>query len=210
MRFMIGSSPMDEAKKLAFLQTIASPIDTFHTSNASGAGTQHWLQELQAAYIGTDGKYVGGGSQDTTTLKYATPHASFLTNKVTWDLARTFTLRTAVPRGRGHVGRFYYPCAAVVDDDGRWSVSTVTQTANAAKAMLDAVNSASKTVWPDGHGLSVFSPLGVYPNPVVRVEVGRAPDTQRRRTKSLLEEHVGVDLVGASSVRELRQRTVWE
>lgn len=202
LRINTGSTGTTEAAKITFLDNIAAAVQAFHSSSAVLAGAACWLQELSAAYIDTDGHYLGGTAQTTTVRPYSTPVAGTQTNQLPWDVARVFTLRTAQPRGRGHVGRFYYPVQAEIAIDGRWTQPASAAAAAAAKTLLDAVNTASKAVWTASFGVSVMSFVGAVSYQVNAVEVGRAPDTQRRRTKSLLEEPSSAALAGVLSAAE--------
>lgn len=197
VRVAVPTGTLSEASKGAFLETIQASVASFHTSSATAAHNLSWLAKLTAAYIGTDGKYVGGGAQPTTEYIYATPFAGFSSNLTSWDVARTYTLRTSLGRGRGSVGRFYWPCAGSISADGRWTTTDAQAASVKAKEMLDSINSAAKATWPGAIGISVISSLGAAVQAVNRVEVGRAPDTQRRRTKSLIEDYQGNDLAGA-------------
>ena len=108
----------------------------------------------------------------------------------TWDVARCYTLGTPLERGRASKGRFYWPCAHPVSGDGRWDVTTTQDAATAAKTLLDAINGAAAAVWSGAQGVVVLSALGAgVAAEVDRVLVGRAPDTQRRRTKALEEDY---------------------
>lgn len=201
-RIDYANGSADEAKKLALLQTLLTPFTTFQQTPAVGAHQWAFMQKLTAAYIGTDGKYLGGAAQDTTELAFPAPREGVSTLAASWDVARVYTLRTALGRGRGHVGRFYWPCAAAVTSSGIWADPDVQNAANAAGALLNAINSAAVAQWGSSSGVAIYSKIGEVTNRVIRVEVGHAPDTQRRRTKSLLEDYKGMDLAGAAVLRE--------
>lgn len=205
MRIMVGASGFTEANKAIFLESVATPFSTFHSGSDVSAHTTSWLTALSAAYIGTDGKYVGGAAQETTIRPYGSPSAGVGATAASWDQCRTFTLRTDRGRGRAHVGRFFWPCALALSNDGRWTAIQSQDAAGAAKLLLDAVNNAAESVWPEAQGVYVFSKIAGDEEPVTRVEVGRAPDTQRRRTRSLLEEYQGQDLAAAARHRGGRE-----
>jgi hypothetical protein len=188
LRINTGTTNNSEAAKTAFLETVSVPVNTFHIGGDASAGVATWLTSVSAAYIGEDGKYVGGGAQTTTVRPYTTPPAGAGAQVSSWDVARVYTLRTAQARGRGHVGRFYYPCQATVGTDGRWAAGLATNAAGAARILIDQVNAASKLVWTASFGVSVMSFVGGVSYQVNAVEVGRAPDTQRRRTNNLAED----------------------
>lgn len=209
MRINTGTTNNSEAAKTAFLETIAVAANTFHTSTAVSSGNFCWLQSLSCAYIGPDGKYVGGGAQTTATRPYTTPAAGFGTVTTSWDVARVFTLRTAQARGRGHVGRFFYPAAQAVANDGRWTAAEATAAATAAVTFLNQVNSASKSFWTASFGLSVMSFVGDVSYVVNAVEVGRAPDTMRSRTRQLVESPSRGALAGVLTTEEVNASRVW-
>jgi hypothetical protein len=203
MRINTGTTNNSEQAKTAFLETVSVPVNTFHLLPDVAAGVATWLTSVSAAYIGEDGKYVGGGAQTTTVRPYTTPPAGAGAQTSSWDVARAYTLRTAQARGRGHVGRFYYPCQGAVGTDGRWTVGQVTNAASGARAMIEQVNSAAKLVWTASFGVSVMSFVGGVSYQVNAVEVGRAPDTQRRRTNALVEAPVRSNVSGVLRTEEV-------
>lgn len=206
-RVDIGTDTSSEDKKVAFLATIQDAVRNFHAAPPVAAHQYSYLQKLTAAYIAPDGRYLGREAQTTTEYIYASPAAGASTIPASWDTARTYTLRTLLPRGRGSVGRFYWPCGAAVLSTGLWPDPDIPNAATAAKGLLDAMNSAAATVWTGSTGVRVYSYIGNNSNKVVRVEVGHAPDTQRRRTRSLLETYAGADLAGVGALlREHGQR----
>ena len=209
MRINTGTTNNSETAKVAFLETVSVPVNAFHTSSGASAGVACWLTSLSCAYIGPDGKYVGGGAQTTAVRPYTTPAAGLVSNTQSWDVARVYTLRTAQSRGRGHVGRFYYQVQAPLSTDGRWSQADVTSAATAAKTMIDQVNAASKSFWTASFGVSVMSFVGNVSYQVNAVEVGRAPDTQRSRTRQLVESPSRALIAGALTTAEVNAGRVW-
>jgi len=209
MRINTGTTNASENAKTAFLETVSAPVNTFHVSSGAGSGTTAWLTNLSAAYIDTDGKYLGGGAQTTTVRPYTTPAAGVGGSAQSWDVARVYTLRTAQSRGRGHVGRFYYPVGQTTQSDGRWTSAEVTAAATSAKTMIDAVNAAAKAVWTASFGVSVMSFVGGVSYQVNAVEVGRAPDTQRRRTKSLVEAPSKALIAGVLTTEEVQAARIY-
>ena len=205
MRVHIGASGFTEVAKVSFLETVATAFNTFHTNSNVSAHTTSWLTALSAAYIGVDGKYVGGAAQETTIRPYTTPMAGVGTTLASWDQCRTFTLRTVKGRGRAHVGRFFWPCALALSNDGRWTAIQSQDAADSGATLLDTINGAADGMWPGAGGVYVFSKIDGDEEPVVRVEVGRAPDTQRRRTRQLLEDYQGTDLGVAATQRAGRE-----
>lgn len=201
-RIDVGSGVVSEGQKADFLEAVQSPIAGFHASSAGGAHQSCYLNRLTAAYVDVDGKYLGGADQPTTEREFA-PVGGFASTGVSWDVARTISLLTSRDRGRASRGRMYWPCGALTASDGRWAAADILGSVGAALTMLDAINTAAAAAWAGSEGICVFSELGLGTTAkVIRVEIGRAPDTQRRRTKSLLEEYQGADLAGALALRE--------
>lgn len=198
LKFSVPGSGLDEAKKIAFLQTVQVAVKTFHTSSAVVAHPQSFLSHLTAAYIDTDGHYVGGSEQPTTEYAYqGTLGAGAGAAGQPYSHAICFTLTSNIDRGSGSRGRFYVPSGMAVATDGRWTATQANNAMGAAKTMLQALGQAAKSIWSPAGDLSTFSgvtPTSVDQNPkrgtVLTVGVGRAPDTQRRRDNKLLEERV--------------------
>lgn len=209
IRFDIGTGTSSEDKKMAFLQTVQDAVRGFHAAAPVAAHQYSYLTKLTAAYIAPDGKYLGGAAQSTTEYVYASPAAGASTIPASWDQARTYSLRTLLPRGRGSKGRFYWPCAMGVLSTGLWPDPDIPNAAAAAKSMLDAMNAAAQSIWTGSSGARVYSFIGSNSNKVVRVEVGHAPDTQRRRTRSLPESYAGADLAGTSSLTRASMTRVY-
>jgi hypothetical protein len=192
MRIDINATgTVSELAKAQFLSAIAGDVSTFHSDSDVKAGTNCSINSLTAAYIGTDGHYVGGNDQDTTIHPLTAPFGTGST-LMPWEVSRVFTLRTAVGRGRAHVGRFYWPNSSPVGTDGLWPSTECNMAGDAAAQLLSAINAAALVSWPTSDGIAVFSGLGSGEvNTVTRVEVGRAPDTQRRRNNRLAETYQG-------------------
>jgi hypothetical protein len=208
MRITTGPGTLAEVDKLTFLEAVAPALDAFHQSANNGAHNSSWVQEYTAAYIGTDGKYLGGLSQETTRVFSPTRPGGFQNVQMPWEVARAYTLRTGSSRGRGHVGRFYWPNAQPIQTDGLWPNSVVNSAALTARTLLNAINTAASGIWTGFGQIVVASPLGAPFQLVNRVEVGNVPDTQRRRNAGLLETYGGEDLETAASVRSsMRART---
>lgn len=127
-----------------FLETVATPIATFHGSNGALVGSNCWLSELTIARVGLDGKYAPA-AQETTRRAYATPTAGIAQPVHSWNSAMVISLRTAFPRGIASNGRTYYPATGIPIDSGTGRVGDahVTGFVAAAKTMLDAVNTAA-------------------------------------------------------------------
>lgn len=98
------------------------------------------------------------------------------------------SLRTALPRGRGHVGRFYPPTGvpAPSDVDGLISAAIATLMATSAASLISSVN----TTVGAGAQVVVFSKIGQSVQPVLNVRVGRVVDTMRSRRAQLSENYI--------------------
>jgi hypothetical protein len=207
--FRVGKDGMatSEASKVAFLETVSTHATAFHSNTQVAAGTRCFLTELQAAYIGSDGKYLGGNTQPTTVRPYGTPVPGIVQTLIPWDVACAYSLRSTIGRGRGSKGRFFYPSQEPIGiSDGVWSSATTTGRATAAKALIEGINSAAASTWGTGTRVQVMSGFGDTA-PVVEVRVGRAPDSQRRRTKSLPEGYAIASVAGSTALlAELENR----
>lgn len=96
------------------------------------------------------------------------------------------SFRTALDRGRGHVGRIYPPTGAIaVTSDGRVASADASALAGTTATLLNAINS---TVAVGAGRVVVFSKIGQLVEPVTAVRVGRVMDTMRSRRASQLED----------------------
>lgn len=196
-----GTAP-SAANLAAFLAACETPIETFHAHPAHTIGTNCFLQELTAAYIGTDGLYVGGASQQTT-RRVTGPTPGNTTTLWPWTQALVISLRTLLTRGPGSNGRVYYPFTGhgIEGSDGRLEASAAQAFANGAKAMLDGINDAAETNLPGTGGVSVMSKVGSgIAATVTSVRVGRRLDRQERRENDLLEDWRSATLAAAARV----------
>lgn len=194
------------AALLAFLTAMATPVTTFHTGQIN-SGSETYLTDLTAAFVGTDGKYVGGGTQVTTRYTYPTPVPGLGTPRHAWSSACVISLRTLIQRGRASNGRAYWPATAIVIDQasGQFNTANTDGIAAAAKVLCDAINTQGTTHFPTTLGLAVMSNLGVgTTSKVVAVRVGTRPDSQERREKSIKDVYSTVNLAGATQLLEER------
>lgn len=109
LRIFPGTGALTESAKTAFLAAIATAVETFHVASAARVSGSAWLTELTAAYIGTDGLYVGGEAQPTTRHAYVPPKKGTGTSEFPYSQAYAVTLDTSIDRGPGAKGRFYVP-----------------------------------------------------------------------------------------------------
>lgn len=176
-----------EATLSAFLETCAVPISAYHSNSSVGAGNRAFLTELTGAFIGTDGKYVGGGLQSTQHY-VLTPLAGAGTSVYNFTTACVLSLRTDKARGYASNGRIYWPAMALAIDTTSGMFSNTTQVAIAAKTMLDGINGAAGSILGSGRQLAVMSNVGAGEHAFVRsVRVGSKQDRQERREKQIVE-----------------------
>jgi hypothetical protein len=194
----VGSPIISEAAKAAFLLAAEPLWVAFHTATATGAGTSCFLTALTAAHVGPDGKYVGTGEQPTTRRVLATPAIGTGSAALPWSTACAYTLRSAILRGRGSRGRFFYPATGlgVTAADGLWTTTQAQNRANAAATLLQGLNAIGDDINPPALAVvSVMSNLGSgVRSAVTRVEVGRKPDRQERREGDLPEQYQGANV----------------
>jgi len=138
----------------------------------------HWKWALQ----GVDGKYPEGhvplehvfapAVVGNTSNGGAQPQDSIVVS-----------LRTAIPRGRGHAGRIYPPPRPVnVGPDGKLTLPAALLTPFTAmfRAIQDAVDAP----------MVVGSKLASTLRPVTSLRIGAVVDTQRRRRNNISESYV--------------------
>lgn len=195
LRIFTGASSLTEQKKVDFLAAIEAAVKSFHGQASVKAGASTSLLKLSAAYIGLDGKYVGGDSQPTTERVLATPIFGSGAQQLPFSHARVLTLRSDIDRGPGAYGRIYWPSQETISADGKFGLTPTTDFSFYGATLIDAVNTAARAQWTPSSAVSVFSNKGVGTiGTVVRVGAGRAPDTQRRRDNQIAEEHAYTEL----------------
>jgi len=193
----VGTTLIPEADKAGFLAD-AEPLAVAFHSGQVNSGDQAVLVALTAAHVGTDGKYIGGGSQPTTRRTLASPAAGGSASNKPLSTALCLTLRTQILRGRGSAGRMYWPATAIPISPPRMTISGAQQDgiAGQAKTLLDGLNVAAFDAgFGDFTAVQVMSQLGNgVSGTVTRVEVGARLDSQERREKDVDEAYRGVDL----------------
>lgn len=183
-----------------FLETMSAPVIAFHTDAAVAAGNTTVYNGLTAAHVGTDGKYTGGGSQVTTERPASSLVLGAGVSAMPLQIACVYSLRTAVLRGPGSAGRFYYPCLArsYTALIGQWQQAATDAAATAAATLIQAINDAAATQLDTDAGVCVMSKVGAgRSEQVEKVLVGRVPDTQRRRAKDVGENYEEAIVSGA-------------
>jgi len=197
LKFRNPGAPPSVANLTAFLETISVPFTNFHTSAGVGSGSACWLKELTAAYVGTDGKYVGGASQQTTRRLYGTPSQGQGGIGAPFTQALVYSLRTALSRGPGSNGRMYYPALglSVGTTTGVLAPATANGAVAAAGTLFNNLNAAADAMLPGTGGLSVMSNVltGVAAT-VTAVRVGNKIDRQESREAALVEAYVSAPI----------------
>lgn len=171
---------------------LITPIGAFVATTFTGTSRGLYsngasLEWIKVNSIGHDGKY----AHPNTTIVDVSPAVSGAGNNSDWRPSVVLTWRTALQRGRAHVGRIY-PAGSICDpgSPGTPYMPSAVATAAAAagvtllqaiKALVDTNNQPYNlvpcVVSPDPSGTT-----GGYANPITDVEVDRVMDTQRRRT----------------------------
>lgn len=204
-------SAQSSANLLAYLTNIATPVNTYWTNSNIGGGSAAFLTKLTAAYIGTDGKYVGGGAQSTTELAYGTPAPGGGTSNRPFTDSLVVSLRTAKLRGPGSNGRMYWPATSIpMGDTGFISTSLCQAIATAARTLLDSLNGVADTYLNSNDGVSVMSNVGGgTTQPVTSVRIGSKLDRQERREKQRVETYATSLLTTRAALRAAAENSVW-
>lgn len=187
-----GSAP-SPANLTSFIESVAVHASTFHAAGTALVGSNCWLTHLTAAFIGTDGKYVGGDTQATTRHTYGTPVAGNGTATAPWTQAIVTSLRTLVLRGPGSNGRMYYPATTAQPQatTGVLAPSLQASYATVVATFLNAVNNSADAHLPGTGGLSVMSKVGSgVAASVTALRVGARLDRQERRENKLSEAYI--------------------
>lgn len=176
----------------AFVDDVAADVQKFFTSPNSLISNQARLDYVKMNQIGPDGRYVS--PSQTMEKRWPSGLASGGTASGVPQVALAVTLRSDRTRGPLSRGRFFLPTSAAPGggtDGPRISTLGATNVANQVVTLIrdlnqwpgvDATDAAVCLVSPGGRGL----PDGGV-EPVIRVEVGRLLDTQRRRRTDLPE-----------------------
>lgn len=208
LKLPLGVSP-SSSQLTSFLQAIKTPTTTFHTTAGNGVGSNVFFTEMTAAYIDTDGKYVGGGAQSTVHEPVVSQPTGAGSGTLPWSTSMVISLRTQFSRGLASNGRVYWPCLGlpVTATTGLWSTTAGTSWANSAKTWIDAINTAAASTLSTSQKISVMSQVGTGTlAPVTQVRCGLKPDRQERRERDLDEGYIYATLATTADVLET-QRT---
>lgn len=195
-RFTANTEDLAELQGIALdqIDEIAAEVKTYVANPLARYQSPARLEWVKFNAIRPDGKYWDQG---------ATNAVYFTGSDIVgggggvgpFQLAMCVTLRTFQQRGRAHSGRWYVPCGDVGIDSstGQTTIAIANGIRDAAAAFLNAVN--------DNPGLDTKSVAAAIvsgvgdPGPtqlITGVQVGRVPDTQRRRRNALLEDYTDV------------------
>lgn len=187
------------------LQTFADAAkarwSTFHTSVGAATGSYCWFKEAQTAYVGVNGKYVGGSGQSTTRSILATPVQGQGASGAPFTQALVISLRTALTRGPGSNGRVYVPWlggAGVQMSTGTIASSQVASFVAAAQNLVNGLNVDARAALPGTGGISVMSNVGAgVAATVTAVRVGDKVDTHETRERSIKESYTQLSITPA-------------
>jgi len=163
-----------------------APIRTWFTAVNSQFPNVHSVDEIKLAPQDLDGHYPPGLD---SVVKVPSP-AIFGQSVAgsTWpQIAYVVSLTTALPRGKGHIGRVYLPPlhAGIIPNAGRRAAADVDLQLATFRTLILALNGLS------GVGtLTVFGKTGAGTTQTVTgFRGGLVMDTQRRRRRSLQESY---------------------
>lgn len=160
-------------------------VKTFHQDPQSQISPNAKLSFVKFNAIGVDGHYIFPETFETV---YADlPGGGAATPVYPNQIALAISLTTGFTRGPAHRGRFYIPLPTMdVDANGVISIAAATSVGLATDLLIAGLNQMN----PD-RKCAVFSrKLGAPSHRVITgCEVGRVLDTQRRRRRSLIEDH---------------------
>lgn len=160
---------------------INTAIETWFSSAAQGFHGSIEYLGYKVAIIAPNGNYPAGHVPLVFTR--AAPLGGQGLGNAVPQQSIAVTLKTAIPRGRGHAGRFYPPPQIhAVDTFGQLPASIQSNLVPSHKGFLNSLIPLM------GGRLVVASKVAGTLTPVTHVGVGRVIDTQRRRRGRLSEE----------------------
>lgn len=164
------------------LTAIDTAINAWFTSANIGVNKNVRYLGFKLALIAPDGHYPPGHAP--TVFTRTVPAIGVGVDSQIPQASLVISLRTALPRGRGHAGRIYPPPQVhPVGADGRVAASSLNTSLTTWKSFFDSLITAV------GGRLVVASSLASTFQPVTTIRAGRVYDTQRRRRSSLPEEY---------------------
>jgi hypothetical protein len=186
-----------------FLVAITPAVLAYHGSTSTKTGSNCFVDGLTAAYIGTDGHYVGGGLQPTSDYRFGTSTPGNGTSAGPWSQALVITLRSLILRGGASHGRCYWPATAMSVTGSTGLLTVVQQQAarDAAQTMFNAVNTAAATAFGSGWNVGLVSQVGGgIQSPAIRVGIGARLDSMESREKDLPEAYQFANLTVSTTL----------
>lgn len=179
---VVGGAAVTNGDLTTFLETISGPVASFHGGASSMSGSSCYLDSINAAPLGLDGKYPSKATL-TTVRDYTTPVSGSGTSLMPWNTALVTSLRTLNKRGYASNGRMYWPATSASCNNLTGRLTT-TQTANyitTCKTMMDAINAAAQTL-QSGLRIHVMSAVGSGTSSLVtQIRVDQRLDSIERR-----------------------------
>lgn len=176
----------------AMVNACVAPISTWFKAGDSAFSNSHRIDQVKLADIGTDGRYPPG----LDSFEAAGPLSIAGTNvsvSLPYQCSLVVSLVTALPRGKGHIGRVYLPPFASIANAGTSQIldTSQPQIANNFATMLRALRDTVSGLGDP----TVFGKTGTgTAHAITAVRVGKVFDTQRRRRRSLPESYLDVAL----------------
>lgn len=169
-------------------------LATFWTGVKGIVGPGTKLAWMKANRVGVDGKYT-----DPTTNLYtwAAPIAGTAPSDPPNQSALAISTKTAIARGRAHIGRFFLPATQVALEatTGAMTLATAQNIATFAAAYINNLNNATDLATIDQCKCAVFSNIGAGDHQdITGIRVGRVVDTQRRRRNKTVEAGASANL----------------
>jgi hypothetical protein len=178
-----------EGPSQAQIDALATPIQTFWNTAGIFMPVTHSLTFCKLAPIGLNGKYPDG--EIAYEHVYTPDPGPATTPLYPAQVALVVSLRTAVPRGRGHAGRFYLPGpASAMTSDGRHSSGIPTAVNAAVRTLVLAINGAASV-----GTVGVITSLGNGTSrAVTAIRCGQRADVIRKRAGKQDEAYQTLDL----------------
>lgn len=181
-----GTTSVNGSDNTDRVETIGEIVRGFHVASGPGISSSCILQGVKAAFIDTDGTYVDPPAMWTNTESGNGGGASGFTFPL--QVAARLSVR-GTPAVHTLRGGFYLPCPTKpLADDGRWSITSANQMADAFGIFIGLINSALQADDGDSRYVIASSKSGLGNQAVLQTRVGRVPDTIRRRRNELDED----------------------
>lgn len=178
------------AAALDQIDEIATEVKTYVSNPWSHYSSSCKLLFVKLNPIAADGRYWNTGATNAIYYTPAAPGAVGQAAPGPFQVALAVTLRTFQERGPAHSGRWYVPAGELDVDTATGAVSsgTAEQLRDSTAILLNAINDNPGIDQKGIIAAVVSGTHGVW-NAVTAVQVGRVPDTQRRRRNALSENY---------------------